>query len=122
MNNTFTKEALTAWIAGLKEAAKNDEQFEVSKFIPTKHSRFSIIGGWVDGYLPNFADLFCASKSDPSRVLCVAVADNEDTAPEAALINSHIVLEWEDDPEAVAEFFMYEWERKMEATGEMLYE
>jgi hypothetical protein len=28
------------------------------------------------------------------------------------------MLEWADDPEDLADFLMYEWERLMEATGE----
>ena len=38
MNKTFTKEQLTSWIAGLQEAAKNDEQFLVDWFKRTKES------------------------------------------------------------------------------------
>ena len=59
MNKTFTKEALAGWIKGLQEAAKEDEQFSVSWFIPTKESPFSIVGGWLDGFAPKEADLFC---------------------------------------------------------------
>ena len=120
MNTTFTKEALAGWIKGLMQAAKEDEQFEVSWFIPTKHSHFSIIGGWVDGYDPNYADLFCMSKSNPTKAMCVDVVDNEDTliTIEEEVESTHIVLELDDNPEAAAEFFMHEWERLMEEAGE----
>ena len=112
MNTTFTKEALAAWIAGLIEAAKNDEQFEVSWFKPTEHSRFSIIGGWVD-FAPGFEDVFCMSKSRPGKAMCVDVVDNEDTliTIEEEVEPTHIILEWDDSPDAAAEFFMHEWER-----------
>ena len=116
MNNTFTKEALTGWIKGLKEAAKNDEQFELSWFIPTKHSRFSIIGGWVDGYSDKYADLFCMSKSCPTKAMCLDIVDNEDILfVEEEAEFTHIPLELDDNPICAAEFFMHEWERLMEA-------
>ena len=120
MNKTFTKEALAGWINGLKEAAKNDEQFEVSWFIPTKESRFSIIGGWVD-FAPGFEDVFCVSKSRPDRAMCVDVVDNDDILiTEEEVEPTHIILEWDDSPEAAAEFFMHEWERLMEGVGEVV--
>lgn len=120
MNTTFTKEALAMWIAGLIDAAKNDEQFDVAWFTPTENTRFSIIGGWVDdGVSSDYADLFCMSKSNPTKVMCVDVADNEDTLiTEEEPETTHIVLEWDDSPEAAAEFFMHEWERLMEKAGE----
>lgn len=118
MNNTFTKEDLAGWITGLKEAAKNDEQFEVSWFIPTKESRFSIIGGWVD-FAPGFEDLFCVSKSNPTKAMAVDVVDNEDILiTEEEVEPTQVVLEWDDDPAIAAEFFMHEWERLMEVAGE----
>ena len=120
MNTTFTKEALATWIAGLIDAAKEDEQFDVAWFAPTKNTRFSIIGGWVDGYNSNYADLFCMSKSNPTKAMCVDVVDNEDTliTIEEEVEPTHIILEWDDSPDAAAEFFMHEWERLMEAAGE----
>jgi hypothetical protein len=116
MNNTFTKEALAGWIKGLMQAAKEDERFELSWFIPTKDSRFSIIGGWVDGYNPDYADLFCMSKSCPTKAMCIDVVDNEDIliTIEEEVEPTHIVLEWDDNPICAAEFFMHEWERLME--------
>ena len=119
MNNTFTKEALATWITGLINAAKNDEQFEVAWFTPTKNTRFSIIGGWVDdGISSDYADLFCMSKSCPTKVMCVDVVDNEDTLiVEEEVESTHIVLEWDDNPICAAEFFMHEWERLMEEVG-----
>lgn len=120
MNTTFTKEALATWIAGLIDAAKNDEQFDVAWFTPTENTRFSIIGGWVDdGVSSDYADLFCMSKFCPTKVMCVDVVDNEDTLiVEEEPETTHIVLEWNDSAEAAAEFFMHEWERLMEEAGE----
>jgi hypothetical protein len=114
MNKTFTKEQLASWIAGLIDAAKNDEQFDVAWFDPTKESRFSIIGGWVN-FAPGFEDLFCVSKSRPDRAMCVDVVDNEDTLiTEEEVEPTHVILEWDDSPEVAAEFFMHEWERLTE--------
>ena len=114
MNNTFTKEELTTWIAGLIDAAKNDEQFEVAWFAPTENTRFSIIGGWID-FTTGFEDVFCMSKSRPGKAMCVDVVDNEDILIiEEEVEPTHIVLEWDDNPSCAAEFFMHEWERLME--------
>ena len=119
MNNTFTKEALATWIAGLIDAAKNDEQFDVAWFAPTENARFSIIGGWVDGYNPDYSDLFCMSKSCPTKAMCVDVVDNEDLLiVEEEVEPTHIILEWDDNPSCAAEFFAHEWERLMESVGE----
>ena len=114
MNTTFTNEELTIWIAGMIDAAKNDEQFDVAWFAPTENTRFSIIGGWVDGYDSNYADLFCMSKSCPTKAMCIDIVDNEDTMfTEEEVEATHIVLEWNDNPACAAEFFMHEWERLM---------
>ena len=132
MNNTFTKEELRAWIAGLMEAAKNDEQFDVAWFKPTENSPFAIIGGWRAGNLAGtFDDLFCTSKSEPAYVMCVKICKNEGPYSYAdyeildmpldkfgEVDNTELTLEWQDDPAALATFFMMEWERFMEGTAD----
>lgn len=119
MNKTFTKEALAAWVNVLKEMAKADEQFDKCWFTPTKDSKFGIIAKWEDGYDPGFADLFCQSRSNPTKALCVEVIEQTTkrflTAVETEVEHACVVLEWEDDPDQVAEFFMIEWEQLMDA-------
>lgn len=123
MNKTFTKEALAGWIKGLQQAAKEDEQFSVSWFIPTKESPFSIVGGWLEGFDPSQADLFCQSKSNPTYCMCIKIIVNEGNYAycdfetlnmpmdaDDEVDDNCIALEWEDDSEKVAEFYMYEWE------------
>ena len=127
MNKTFTKEQLTSWIAGLQEAAKNDEQFLVDWFKRTKESPFSIVGGWLGGFAPSEADLFCQSKSEPTYCMCIKIVVNEGPyaycdfetlnmpmAEDDEVDDNCIALEWKDDPAKVAEFFMIEWEQLME--------
>lgn len=131
MNKTFTKEALAGWIKGLKQAAKEDEQFSVSWFIPTKESPLSIVGGWENGFSPREADLFCQSKSEPTFAMCIKIVVNEgpyaycdfetlnmpvDDREEVE--DTCIALEWKDDPTKVAEFYMMEWERLMDTLKE----
>ena len=128
MNNTFTKEALAGWIKGLKQAAKEDEQFSVSWFIPTKESELCIVGGWMNGFSPREADLFCQSKSEPTYAMCIKIVENKGpyaycdfetlTMPvddREEVEDTCIALEWKDDPMNVAEFYMHEWERLMDS-------
>lgn len=131
MNKMFTKEALAGWIKGLQQAAKEDEQFSVSWFIPTKESPLSIVGGWENGFSPREADLFCQSKSEPTFAMCIKIVVNEgpyaycdfetlnmpvDDREEVE--DTCIALEWKDDPTKVAEFYMMEWERLMDTLKE----
>ena len=131
MNKTFTKEQLTSWIAGLQEAAKNDEQFLVDWFKRTKDSPFSIVGGWMDGFAPKEADLFCQSKSSPTFCMCVKIIVNKGPyaycdfetldmpmSEDGEVDDNCIALEWNDDPAKVAEFFMIEWEQLMDTIKE----
>ncbi len=131
MNKMFTKEQLASWIAGLQEAAKNDEQFLVDWFKRTKESPFSIVGGWMDGFNPKEADLFCQSKSNPTYCMCVKICVNEGsyayadfemldmpTDKNGEVDDNCIALEWKDDPAKVAEFFMIEWEQLMDTSDE----
>lgn len=131
MNTTFTKAQLATWIAGLQEAAMNDEQFLVDFFKRTKDSPFSIIGGWQDGFAPKEADLFCQSKSNPTYCMCVKICVNEGLyaycdfetldmpmSEDGEVDDNCIALEWHDDPAKVAEFFMIEWEQLMDTLKE----
>jgi hypothetical protein len=128
MNKTFTKEQLTSWIAGLQEAAKNDEQFLVDWFKRTKDEPFSIVGGWLGGFAPSEADLFCQSKSDPTYCMCIKIIVNEGPyaycdfetlnmpmTEDGEVDDNCFALEWKDDPAKVAEFFMIEWEQLMDS-------
>ena len=127
MNNTFTKEELAMWIAGLMVSAENDQQFLVSWFKPTQHSKFSIVGGWANGFSPREADLFCQSKSEPTFAMCIKIIENNGpyaycdfetldmpVDDRGEVEDTDIALEWKDDPNKVAEFYMMEWERLME--------
>ena len=131
MNKTFTKEALAGWIKGLILAAKEDEQFSVSWFIPTKESQFSIVGGWLNGFDPSQADLFCQSKSNPTYCMCIKIILNEgpyaycdfETLDMPVSIDGEVddncfALEWDENPEALANFFMTEWEQLMDTLKE----
>jgi hypothetical protein len=127
MNKTFTKEALATWIDGLMQAAREDEQFSIAWFVPTQNSPVSIIGGWLGGFAPKEADLFCQSKSNPTYAMCIKVCENHGPyaytdfelmdmpLDESGEVEDNcIALEWDDDPTRVAEFYMIEWERLME--------
>lgn len=131
MNTTFTNDALAAWVAGLIEAAKNDEQFGVDLFTPTEYSPVSIVGGWENGFDANTADLFCQSKTKPTYAMCIKIVANEGypahcnfetlrmpVDKNGDVEDTCIALEWEDIPIRVAEFYRHEWERLMEAAGE----
>ena len=131
MNKTFTKEQLTTWVADLQKAAKNDEQFLVDWFKRTKESPFSIVGGWLGGFAPSEADLFCQSKSEPAYCMCIKIIVNEGLyaycdfetldmpmTEDGEVDDNCIALEWNDDPAKVAEFFMIEWEQLMDTLKE----
>ena len=128
MNKTFTNEALTAWVAGLIEAAENDECFNVDLFTPTENSPVSIIGGWRSGFNPNNSDIFCMSKTKLTSAMCIKICKNSGSYTYAdyealdmpidsngEIDNTEITLEWYDDPASVADFFKHEWERLMAA-------
>ena len=132
MNKTFTKEQLTSWIADLQKVAKNDEQFLVDWFKRTKESKFSIVGGWLNGFDPSQADLFCQSKSNPTYAMCIKIIVNEGpyaycdfetldmpVSEDGEVDDNCFALEWDDVPERVAEFFMTEWEQLMDSVKEV---
>ena len=133
MTNKITKENLTEWITSLKEAAKEDSFFSVSWFGPTEEKPFSVVGGWCKMFTDDQSDLFCVSKSQPEYVMCVKIAVNDrpyaytdfellemPTDKHGDVDDTCICLEWDDDPEYAAQFFLMEWERIMREHGEVL--
>lgn len=132
MNNKITIESLAQWIDAMKEAAKDDTSFSISWFPETVDKPFSIIAGWQKKFMyGGFPDMFCCSKSNPEYVMCIKIAVNEDknwycefdsmdmpVDKDGEVDDTLIMLEWEDSSEAVAEFFIHEWERVMEEHGE----
>ena len=128
MTTKFTKEQLATWINNLKELAKQDTESLVHWFGPTAGESFSIVGGWQKLF-PNadMIDIFCCSKSKPEYVMSIKVVENKGPYAYADFDslnmpwNEHfeevddtsVPLEWDDSPEAAAEFFMHEWERIM---------
>lgn len=122
---------LATWIEGLKQSARNDEIFDISWFNGTKHTPFAIIGGWMSGFNEDWSDLMCISKGDPSYCMCVKIAINEGpyAYTDFELMNmpydedgnvddTCVALEWEDDAESLASWFVCEWERIMKERGE----
>jgi hypothetical protein len=132
MTNKFTREQLVEWIESIIEAAHDDTSFDISWFGGTMDSPFSIIAGWKNfETVGDYSDLFCTSKSNPNYIMCIKIAIND--GPYAyvdfEMMNmpldknrdvddTCVPLEWDDIPEMVADFYMAEWERIMEAHGE----
>jgi hypothetical protein len=125
-NYNETLKSCAEWITQLKEAAKEDEGILISWFEPTKDYPFSIVGGWMEGFSEKYADVFCISKSNPKYAMCVKIAVNEGVTAytdfelmnmpydkNGEVDNTCIALEWDDDPEYAAQFFLTEWERIM---------
>ena len=126
--------SLAEWINSLKELAKGDSDLLISWFKGTKDKPFSIIGGWQEHFSDNSEvdDMFCVSASNPRYVMCIKIAVNEGPYAytdydamnmpvyddDSEVDDTEIMLEWEDDPEELAEFFMHEWERIMDTYGE----
>ena len=130
MDTKFTKEQLAAWINNLKELAKQDTESLVHWFGPTAGENFSIVGGWQKMFDKDYSDLFCCSKSQPEYVMCIKIVVNEELwCPDFDSLNmpwnkhfeevddTSVPLEWDDSPEAAAEFFEHEWERIMQNYG-----
>lgn len=120
-----TVKSLAEWIEGLKEAAKDDSNFSsIFWFTGTEQEPFSIIGGWLEGFSENYADLMCISKSNPKYALCIKIAANKgpyaytDFAMMGMPVDSEgivddtcVALEWEDNSEELAIWLLTEWER-----------
>ena len=132
MNTNITVKALSALLTSLQTAAKEDEQFSVSWFLPTKEAPFSIVGGWMRGFSEDYSDLLCISKSNPEYAMCVKIIKNE--GPYAycdfevlnmpldangEVNDTCIALEYGDDTEAMAEFFLLELERQYDELAAM---
>ena len=130
--NKDTLKNLTDWIEGLKEAARQDEQFSISWFKETESKPFSIIGGWMEGFSEDYSDFICISKGDPSYAMCVKIAVNEgpyaytdfeimnmpiDPVTEE-VDDTCIALEYDDDSESLAQFLLLELERINKEYGE----
>ena len=73
----ITKDALIPFLASLIADAKNDEQFSIAWFKPTKDLPFAIVGGWQGGFDPDDADCLLHSASSPTYVMCVKIVVNE---------------------------------------------
>ena len=123
MTTKFTKEQLAAWINTLIYAARADTPMAVARFKGTKDKPICIVGGWKIVFTnDDYSDVFCSSESRPGEIMCVKVAINKDTdftsmpipmCGEDELDDTCIPLEWDDNPECAAEFFLMEWERIM---------
>lgn len=134
MNTKFTIESLAAWIADIIEAAKDDHSFSIAWFKGTEHESFSIIAGWMECFADNseVEDQFCVSASNPKYCMCIKIAENDGPyaytdydimnmpydRESGDVDDTEIMLEWDDDPEALAEFFLHEWERITDTYGE----
>ena len=123
---------LANWISGLKEAATEDEQFSVAWFPATKDMPISIVGGWMSGFSEDYSDFLCISKSNPEYAMCVKIIENEGpyaycdfevlNMPSDAngeVNDTCIALEYSDDTEAMAEFFLMELERQYDDLAAM---
>lgn len=134
-NTGRTVGELAAWIEGLKKAAKNDETLSISWFNGTKDCPFAIVGGWTGDFGEYFADIMCISKSNPKYGMCIKIVVNEGpyAYTDYEIMNmpfdletgdvddTEIALEWDDDPESLATWFLSEWERITEEHGEVAY-
>ena len=132
MNTKFTKEQLTEWADSIMEAARDDTTFSIAWFPGTKDSPLSIVAGWKK-FEPTteLSDLFCASKTEPQYIMCIKIIVNEgpylyeDFEMMDMPVDKHgevedtcIPLEWDDEPDLVADFYEVEWERLMAAYKE----
>jgi hypothetical protein len=126
MNKDMIKK-LAEWIESLKDDAENDNPFNIAWFSGTKNAPFSIIGGWMEGFSEDYSNLLCISKSNPSYAMAIKIAVNEGPYaytdfeimnmpidPETEEVDDTcIALEFDDDSEVLAQFFLTEWERIM---------
>ena len=118
--NITMQQQLAVWITGVIEAAKQDTEETIFLFVPTMDKPFIIIAGWKNHNSKfDMSDLFCCSKSAPEKAMYLQIADNTDIASTnfddftTAEDSICIPLEWDDNPEVVAEFFTMEFERLM---------
>ena len=124
MNIRINTKDLAAWIRSLIESAKADETFSISWFNGTKDSKFSIVGGWMEGFSEDYNDILCISKSNPNYAMCVKIAVNNGpynytdfeimdmpVDSNGEVDNTCIALDLDEDVDAMADFFSCEWER-----------
>jgi hypothetical protein len=128
MNTNFTTKELAQWVELLKDIAEQDFECAVTWFKPTQASPISIVGGWQGGNYPGVNDdLFCTSKKHPDQIMCIKIIINPtpnnfadfETLKMPVDIRGDVddtclMLEWDDDSERVATFFLGEWIRMME--------
>lgn len=123
MNKDILKN-LTAWVEDLIQMAKNDESFLVSWFKGTENEPFSIVGGWSEGFSEDYSDILYMSKSNPEYAMCIKVIKNEGPyaycdydslncpiSEDGEDDDTCIAIELDEDPEAIALFYLNEWER-----------
>lgn len=131
MTQKMIKE-LTNWIEELKELARQDDNILISWFPETRDKPFAIIGGWMEGFTEEYADVFCVSKTNPKYAMCVKIAVNEGpyaytdfeimnmpTYGEGEVDDTCIALEYDDDSKSLAMFLATEWERITKTYGGM---
>ena len=137
MSIKFTKEELATWIEGIKEAARNDELFSIAWFKGTEKEPFSIIAGWQEVFSDESEsdNRFCVSKSHPTYVMSIKIAENEGPylytdyeimnmpydRETDEVDNTEVMLEWDDPVDYAADYFIQEYERITKAYDE-LYE
>lgn len=123
--NKINQEELVAWVAEVKQAAKEDKKFEVSFFPGTRNSKACIMAGWSSGFGAEYSDLLCTGKSDPSEAMCITIVKNPGEGdmsqrsfdsfdfPECDGEEEDITvaIELDDMPEAIADFYAGECER-----------
>ena len=126
MNTTVNVKKLADWIRELIEAAKDDQSFSIAWYKETEDAPFSIIGGWMEGFSEDYNDILCISKSNPCYAMCVKIAVNEGpyaytdfeimnmpVNAEGDVDDTCIALDYDEDADALAQFYAGEWERIM---------
>jgi hypothetical protein len=116
---------LADWVKYLMTEAEKDTNLSVSQYqaAGADDSPFTIAGGWSEGFSEDYADLLYVSKSEPKYAMCIKIALKSDdlcidfdslnmpTYKHGEVDDTCVPLELEDDPEAVAAFFLMEFER-----------
>lgn len=131
MKTNFTIEELAEWIEDLIEAAKDDQTFSIAWFKGTENAPFSIVGGWMPGFSEDYSGIFYISKSEPKYAMSIKIAVNKGpyaytdyevmdmpTNKLGEVDDTCVPLEYDDNPNQVAMFYMHEWERIMVEHGE----
>jgi hypothetical protein len=124
MNTKINVARLADWVQDLINLAKEDESFSISWFKDTEDSPIAIVGGWLSGYDSTDSDLFCMSKSNPGYAMNIKIAVNNGpyayvdyeminmpVEPNESVDDTQLTLEWNDNPEAIASFFVQEYDR-----------